>query len=85
MADLAEPALVKALAEKNSLEKCRRLEQLLARVRNFSTSRLRELRAVEALETISSAAARRVLERLAQGNPASLMTRQARASLVRWQ
>jgi hypothetical protein len=44
---------------------------------------LRGLRALEALETIGTPAARQELDRLARGAEAALLTREAQASLQR--
>ena len=63
--------VAKALRPGVSLEARTRLEKLLAAPPDpFATpAGLRQLRAVEALERIGSADARRVLERLADGSP----------------
>ena len=44
---------------------------------------LRDLRAVEVLEHVANAEARRLLEELANGAPAARLTREAKASLER--
>jgi hypothetical protein len=80
----AEPALLAARKTPRSAEHRRRLEELLARrAEAFPPERLRVLRAIEALEEIATPEARRILERLAKGEPTAEETRQARASLAR--
>src|SRR5262249_25734834 len=82
---LAEHFLRTAQTEKPSLEVGRRLEQILDRLRGPVTApeRLRELRAVEALELIGSAEAQKVLEKLAGGAAEAALTQDARAALDR--
>ncbi len=81
----AEPALRKALADKPSLEMRRRLEALLERLDPArSPERMRELRAVEALESVGSASAKEVLRSLAGGAAKSRLTEEAKAALVRF-
>lgn len=80
-ATAAEPALRRALKGKPSLESRRRIEQILAKVRD--SHGLRVLRAIEVLETIGTAEARRVLTALAGGDGSALPTREAKAALVR--
>ena len=46
--------------------------------------RLREVRAVEALQRNGTPAARKLLAELATGDPAARLTREARAALERW-
>jgi hypothetical protein len=81
----AAPALRKALAGKPSPESRRRLEALLDGLESASLSpeMVRQIRAVEALESIGNPAARRLLGQLAAGSPATRLTREARASLGR--
>jgi hypothetical protein len=77
--------LRKALENKPSLESARRIETLLAKLEMqiLTAETLRGLRALEALETIGTPAARQKLDRLAQGAVAALLTREAQASLQR--
>jgi RNA polymerase sigma factor (sigma-70 family) len=81
----AEPALRKALAGKPSLEARRRLEELLNRLEGArpSAETVRQLRAVEALESIGGPEARRVLHQLAAGPPEWRLTQEARADVRR--
>jgi hypothetical protein len=83
--ELAEAALRKALADQPSLEVRRRVQLLLERLDGPITSpeRLRAMRAVEVLEHIDTPEARRLLEQLARGAPAALLTKEAKASLGR--
>jgi hypothetical protein len=48
-----------------------------------SPERLREIRAVEALEQIGTPGVRRVLAKLAHGAPAAPLTREAQAAIER--
>src|SRR5262249_20304267 len=83
-AEGAEPALRQALRRDLALETRRRLEQLLERLDPLkSPRRLRELRAVEALEALGSPPARRLLGGLAQALPQAWRTQEARDSLRR--
>jgi WD40 repeat protein len=77
----AEPALRAALAEKPSPEVRRRAEQLLEDMDRPSWQRA--ARAVEALEHLGTAEARRVLEELAQGPPRFGPTHEAGAAAER--
>jgi RNA polymerase sigma factor (sigma-70 family) len=81
LADLAEPALRAALNDKPSLEKRRRVEDLLTRL--DSPEQLRSVRAVELLESLNTAEARQLLQALAQGAAEARLTREARAALNR--
>jgi WD40 repeat protein len=84
LGDLAETALRQALAGSRSLEYRRRVEQLLDRLDGTPTpARLREWRALTALEWIGTAPARQVLKGLADGTPEARLTQEARASLLR--
>src|SRR5262249_1751336 len=85
LGSLATPALTRALEKQPSLERRRRIELLLAKVREagFAPEQLRALRAVEVLEHIGTEAARAILQRLTDGEPEALLTLEARASLER--
>jgi hypothetical protein len=81
----AEPALQRILEGKPSPDLRKRVEELLAKVKQPITDPtiLQVIRAVEVLERISSPAARQLLEELAQGDPDARLTREAHASLDR--
>ena len=81
LGEVARPFLVNGLRPGVSLEAQTRLEKLLATIAEpFATpAGLRQLRAVEALERIGSADARRVLERVAAAGPDDPLAREARA------
>jgi hypothetical protein len=84
MGEQAEPALRRALEGKPSPEARRRVEALLAGPRRVrSPEGLRGLRAVQALECVGTADARRVLEGLSRGAPEARLTREAKATLRR--
>jgi hypothetical protein len=82
--DEAEPTLRQALANKPSAETRRRLEQILSGPRRIPAPELlRSLRAIQILEAIGDDPARRLLGKLADGAPASPLTREARAAVER--
>ncbi len=83
--DVVVPSLRKALAAGPSLEKQRRLNQLIALAEegHWTPEALRTLRAIEVLEQIGSAEARTALKTLAGGAPAARLTREAKTSLER--
>jgi WD40 repeat protein len=85
LGEVARPFLVKGLRLGVSLEAQTRLEKLLAAIADpFATlAGLRQLRAVEALERIGSADARRVLERVAAAGPDDPLAREARRAANR--
>jgi WD40 repeat protein len=85
LGELVEPALRRALAGKPSPEVRRLLEALLADVsaRTWSPEQLRVLRAMEVLEHVATAEARRVLQSVAEGAPQARLTQEAKASLER--
>jgi WD40 repeat protein len=88
LGELAEPALVKALQGRPSLEARRRAERLLGRIAEQhgavpSPERLRVLRAVELLEQAGTPGAKDLLEALAGGTPEVWLTREAKAALRR--
>jgi hypothetical protein len=80
----AEPTLRQALADKPSTEARQRLERILAAPRLVrSPDLLRSLRSLQILEAIGDEPARRLLVHLAEGPPASRLTREARAAFDR--
>jgi WD40 repeat protein len=81
----AVPALKKLLASGPPLETRRRAEELVDRLTSgtLTTEQLRVVRAVEALEQVGTAEARRLLQALADGGPGALPTREARTALDR--
>ena len=76
-----EATLAKALASNPSAEARRRLHWALER--GTTHLPLRELRAIEVLESIRSPEARRLLQTLARGSPGATSAREARAALAR--
>jgi sugar lactone lactonase YvrE len=78
--EAAEPALRKALEGQPSVEVHRRLSRLLEKL---AADGLRVQRAVEALELMSTAEARQLLRKLAQGTPEARLTQEAKAALAR--
>jgi WD40 repeat protein len=83
-AEGARAALEKALASSPSAEVKRRAEALLAKLDGTpGPERLRELRALEVLETLGTPEARQVVEALANWPPAARLTREARGALER--
>jgi RNA polymerase sigma factor (sigma-70 family) len=87
MGEAAVPACRKALAGRPSAEMRQRLEKVLEREERGQWSpsgeRLRQLRALEALELAGSDEARRLLEELAGGMPGAWLTEEAKAALKR--
>jgi WD40 repeat protein len=82
--ETADLALEEALKTNPSLEKRRRIEQLLAAPHIVRDSNLlRAVRSLEVLERIASAPARDVLKAIADGAPEARLTREARATLQR--
>jgi RNA polymerase sigma factor (sigma-70 family) len=79
----AEPALREVLNGKPALEVRQRVEKLLARIATPAGEALQALRAVEVLEHIGDAPARRLLAVLAKGAPQARLTREAQQSLGR--
>jgi hypothetical protein len=78
---LAENAVRAALGKRPSLEMRQRLERVQAGLGGtLDTETLRSLRAVEVLEVIGTAAARRLLGRLAEGTALAPETVAARAA-----
>jgi RNA polymerase sigma factor (sigma-70 family) len=84
LGEAAEPALRRALGAKPSAEVRRQVEQLVEKSPLIaSAERLRQFRALEVLEAAGTPEARRLLERLTEGAPEALLTREARVSLDR--
>jgi len=85
LGDLAEPALLRSLENKPSVEMRRRVQTLLERLRGPVTRPefLQALRALAVLEDIGTPEARRLLQELAKGAPEARLTREAKASLRR--
>lgn len=82
--ELVEKDLKKALTVRPTLEMRRRLELLLDPLAHATTpEQRRRIRAIEALERIGSADARRLLEELAGGAADAVQTHEAKASLER--
>jgi WD40 repeat protein len=82
----AAPWIADALRAGPGPEAKRRLIDLQDRLHGppVSPDDLRPLRAVEVLERIGSAEARKLVQALATGAPAALVTREAQATLGRW-
>jgi hypothetical protein len=76
----AEPRLRKVLAESKSAEIRERVERILGR---FAAEQSRAERALEILEMIHSAKAKRLLQDLAEGLPDATLTRAASQTLNR--
>jgi hypothetical protein len=85
LGEAAEDALRKAQAGKPGLEVSKRLTRLLDRIEreDVPPETMRAVRAVEALEWLGTAEARRLLERLAGGAPGARLTREAAAAVDR--
>lgn len=85
LAELAEPALRKALAAPASAEVRRRVSRLLEKLEIpvLSGAPLQAVRVTALLERMNTPEARRFLEELAKGEPAARLTREAKASLER--
>jgi WD40 repeat protein len=82
--EAAAPGMEVALHGRLSLEARRKVERLLARLRDRKSPRqLRQVRAVEALEHVGTAEARRLLAALAGGLPQARLTQEAKESLRR--
>ncbi len=86
LGEQADAALRQALNKELPLEAKRRLEGLLEKLEGatLSAQTLRQVRAVEVLETVGTAEARALLARLAEGVPEVRQTRAARAALARF-
>ena len=85
LAELAVPALKKALDTKPSLEVAKHIEELLEKVdtHTLTADQLRDLRALEVLENMKSDDATALLEKLAAGADGATLTVHAKAVLER--
>ncbi len=83
MGDQVIPALERCLAGRPSLEVRKRVEQILEKALAPNPQRLRQGRALEALERMGCDGSRRLMEALAKGDPDARLTREARAALGR--
>lgn len=83
--ELAETSLWATLRESPSPEARRRAKELLNRLypRTYSAESLQVLRTIEVLESLGTAEAALVLNKLAQGAPTAPLTREAKASFDR--
>jgi WD40 repeat protein len=80
----AEKALCAALQKNPSPETRRRIEQILAHpTADAPPAAIAQLRAIEVLEHIGNADARKLLEWMATGAPGARLTEEAKGSLVR--
>jgi WD40 repeat protein len=86
LGELARDALERELRTAETLDHRRRIEQLLERIPSVldMPEMVRQLRMVETLEIIANAEAKRLLERLAAGDPGARLTREAKATLARF-
>ena len=76
----AESALLEAQKKPGTLEKQRRLQQLLEKLEQARKRQVQELRALAVLEQLNSPGAIAILEELASGDPKAPLTIAARAS-----
>jgi RNA polymerase sigma factor (sigma-70 family) len=83
LGDAIAPDLRGALAKKPALEMRRRVQQLLDQTRDWTPKRLRDHRAIQALEHVGSPPAREVLQALAEGAPEARRTEESKAALQR--
>ena len=85
LAKTAEPALLKAVQETESVEQRRRAQSLLEKISTLDSDgeQVRPLRGVEVLERIGSAEARAFLRELAAGRAGAPLTRHAVGALER--
>jgi WD40 repeat protein len=83
LGEAVEPALRDAKQGKPSLDLRRRIDELLEKLVVPGAETLRLLRAVEVLEYIGTAEARRLLKELCQGAREARLTREAKAALER--
>jgi RNA polymerase sigma factor (sigma-70 family) len=85
LGDVVVPQLRAALEKRPALEAARRIEKILDSIAGLPLppEKLRDLRAVEALEYIATASARTVLQVLAEGAAGAPLTRDSQAALQR--
>ncbi len=83
LGDAIAQNLRRALENKPSLEVRRRIQQLLDQTRDWTVERLRDHRAIQALEHIGTRQAKEVLQQLAAGAPETLRTEEAKTALRR--
>jgi WD40 repeat protein len=83
LGDAAGPALRKANDGQPSAEARSRVNRLLEKLATPTPELLRHLRALEALEAVGGAEARRVVDKIANGAAESRLTREAKACLKR--
>jgi RNA polymerase sigma factor (sigma-70 family) len=82
MGETIETELQEELAKENSLEKKRRLLQLVGSLANAASDlEIRQIRAITALAWANTAEAKELLVALAKGDPNARLTREARAAL----
>jgi WD40 repeat protein len=84
--EAALPEIRAAVKNPSSLEQARRLKPLLADLerQDLSSDRLRGVRAIEVLEWIDTAEARRILDNLAHGFATARLTKEAKKALKRY-
>jgi WD40 repeat protein len=85
LAELVAPELRAARGKAASLEMARRIDKILDSIASQPPppEKLRDLRAVEALEYMATANARAILQTLSRGAPGAHLTRDAQAALLR--
>jgi hypothetical protein len=85
LGDLAEASLREVLNGKPSPEVKQRVDAMLQKLDGsvLTDERLRSARAIAALEQMGTADARQVLSKMAEGVPAALATKEAKAALER--
>jgi hypothetical protein len=84
LAELAAPAMEEACKAVPSLEQRKRLESLLAPLKEgLSPTQILHMRAVQVLELAGTAEARLALQEWARGTPGARLTQEAQAALAR--
>jgi hypothetical protein len=84
--EMALPSLRAALKNPASVEQRERIEKLIATLQDTVNveAYLREVRALEVLERIGTAEAKKIVENMASGSTSALPTREAKLVLSRW-